>query len=169
MKKKFFCSIVFMMLVFQSNAQSQEKVYSVLLLKLARGIQWPNESQKENFVIGILSYSPLADELKTAVGNIKKGKHTITVKELASTDETRDCDILFIPSFKSKTLPNVLDLLENKSTLVVTNKMNMIKMGSGINLMLENGKIRYEINAKSIESRGMKISTEVKNMGVIVP
>jgi hypothetical protein len=170
MKTKALVSLlVLIVLITQSGfSQSQEKVYSVLLLKLARGIQWPNESQKESFVIGVLSYTPLADELRAATGNIKKGKHTIRIRELTGTDDSDECDILFIPSFKSKNLPSILSILENRSTLIVTNKFDMTKLGSGVNFILDNGKIRYEINTKSIEKRGMKISSEIKNMAALL-
>jgi YfiR/HmsC-like len=140
----------------------------VLLLKIARGIQWPNETQSKSFVIGVLSYTPLADELKNSVATIKKGKLPIVIRELSSPDECDDCDVLFLPSFKSKSLPAVLSRIGNNSTLVVTNKFNLTREGSGINFILQEGKIKYEINPGAIEKRGMRISADIRNMGSVL-
>jgi hypothetical protein len=150
------------------NGQSQEKVYAALLIKLSRGIQWPAENQSRNFVIGVIAYSPLAEELKSSVLTIKKGKQPIVIKELSGPDDCGNCDVLFIPSFKSKILPAILNKIGNSSTLIVTNKPDMTKAGSGINFLFDSGKIKYEINAQSIERRGMKISSDIKNMGILI-
>jgi hypothetical protein len=46
--------------------------------------------------------------------------------------------------------------------------MDLSKRGSGINFVLSNGKLGYEINCKAIEKRGLKVSNGIKNMGTIV-
>jgi hypothetical protein len=164
------CIVLFagLLLCVQVQAQSQEKVYSHLILNLSRGILWPSAASSGNFVIGVLEYGPLASELATAVGVLKIGSRKVEIKELASVDDVKECNVLFIPAYKAKALTGVLTRLGTYPTLIITNKMDMAKKGSGVNFLLVDGKLKYEINCKSIEERGMKISASIKGMGIVV-
>lgn len=153
--------------VYQASGQSQEKIYSALMINFARGIQWP-AGNAGDFVIGVLEYPPLASELMAFSNTIKINTRKIQVKEYSHADDLGQCHILFIPAYKARQIHNILNKLANKPTLIITNKTNLAKLGSGVNFVLVDGKLRYEINTKSIESRGMKISNSLKNMGIIV-
>lgn len=150
------------------RSQSQEKIYSALMVNFARGIQWPDAATSGNFVIGVFEYPPLAAELNATTASVKIGNRNILVKEFGRPEEIGGCHMLFIPAYKAKTLPDVLDKIGTRSTLIITNKMDYARKGSGVNFLLIDGKLRYEINCRSIESRGMKISANVKRMGIIV-
>ena len=149
-------------------AQSQEKVYSALILNVAKGIQWPQGYADSELVIGVVEYTPLEEELKTLANAIKLSGKTIKVKSVSSPLELKDCDVLFLPAFKAKGLPKYLSSASNTPILIITNKMDLAKQGSGVNFILVDGKLKYEINCKSIEARGMKISSAIKGMGIVV-
>jgi hypothetical protein len=152
----------------EAMAQSQEKIYSALILNFARGIQWPALKPTEDFVVGILGYEPLADELIAQIDKIKVGNKKVAVRAYASADEVKDCQILFIPAYKGRLLQPILDKIGSQPILLITNKTDSALKGSGVNLVLVDGKLRYEINCRSIERRGMKISANVKGMGIVV-
>jgi hypothetical protein len=160
--------VILMLYPFRSRAQSQEKIYSALMLNFARGIQWPDAKTPANFIMGVLEYPPLAAELSAATSAVKIGNRKIEVREFVRPEEIGPCHILFIPAYKARTLPDVLSKLAMRPTLIITNKMDYAKKGSGVNFVLIEGRLRYEINCRSIEERGMKISTNVKGMGIIV-
>jgi hypothetical protein len=151
-----------------SASQSQEKIYSHLILNLSRGIVWPNSVDAEKFVIGVLEYAPLASELSAAATTIKIGSRKVEVRELLNVDDVVGCNVLFIPAYKAKALTGALTKLGSKPTLIITNKLDLAKKGSGVNFLLVDGKLKYEINCKSIEERGMKISASIKGMGIVV-
>jgi hypothetical protein len=151
-----------------SASQSQEKIYAHLILNLSRGIVWPDAAGAEKFIIGVLEYAPLASELNTAATTLKIGSRKVEVRELSSIDEVVGCHVLFIPAYKAKGLTGALTKLGSNPTLIITNKMDLAKKGSGVNFLLVDGKLKYEINCKSIEERGMKISASIKGMGIVV-
>ncbi|MBT1698516.1 DUF4154 domain-containing protein [Fulvivirgaceae bacterium PWU4] len=139
-----------------------------MMLNFARGIQWPETKNNGNFVIGVLEYPPLAAELGTATASAKIGNQKIEVKEIQRPEEVGGCHILFIPAYKARALAAVLEKIGVQPTLIITNKMDYARKGSGVNFLLVEGKLKYEINCGSIERRGMKISANVKRMGIIV-
>jgi hypothetical protein len=146
--------------------QSQEKVYSVLMINFAKGIQWPDIPG--DFVIGVLEYPPLAEELNSSTKTIKINSKRIQVREFAHAEEIKNCHMIFVPAYKTRQFPAVLDKLGASSTLIITNKMDLARKGSGVNFILVDGKLKYEINTRSIEKRAMKISANVKSMGIVV-
>jgi hypothetical protein len=151
-----------------ARAQSQEKVYTMLMLTFARGIEWPSFKTAGTFVIGVFEYPPLVAELNSTAGNLKISGRKIEIKELTTTADLEGCNMVFIPAYKARQFGSVLDRLGADATLIVTNKMDMAKKGAGVNFVLVDGKLKYEINCKSIEKRGMKISASVKGMGIVV-
>jgi hypothetical protein len=148
--------------------QSQEKKYAVMMLNFAKGMQWPENVSKGNFIIGIYEYPPLASELSAYVSSTKLGARSIEIKEIGSPDEIEKCHMLFIPAYKTKRLPEILTAIENKPVLIISNKMDYAKKGAGINFVLVDGILKYEINSKAIEKRGVKISANLKGMGIAV-
>jgi hypothetical protein len=162
-----FVAIMMLLAASPGSPQSQEKVYSSLILNFSRGIEWPRQSTNE-FVIGIYEYNPLADELRTMSAAFKVGSKKIVVKNLTNTDEAASCNVLFVPAYKSRSMAAFLEKLKNSPTLIITNTTNMAKNGSGVNFVLIDGKLQYEINCRGIESRGMKISAKIKGMGIVV-
>ena len=72
----------FLTLSINTNGQSQERIYSQLILNLSRGILWPNPPSTEKFVIGVLEYPPLAAELVNAAVTFKIGARKVEVKEI---------------------------------------------------------------------------------------
>ena len=149
------------------SAQSQEKIYSVYILNFVKGIEWP-VIPSNKFVIGVLSYPPLAAELNQAFSTVKIKNHTVEIREYTSVEEIGACQMIFVPSFKARSFDNVLAKIGATPTLIVSNKMDMVKKGAGVNFILVDGKPKYEINCKAIEKRGLKISTTVKSMGIVI-
>lgn len=150
------------------SGQSQEKVFAALIVKLARSTQWPTESN-QNFVIGVMSYSPLAEELKSSVVTLKKGSRNIQIREITTAEETPQCDLVFVPSFKSKNLTGIIQALHKKPVMLITNKMGLLQAGSTVNITLVEGKIQFEYSTTALSRIGLKMPTEVKNLGKAMP
>ena len=147
--------------------KSLEKVYASLILNFAKGIEWPKITSHE-FVIGVYEYEPLLQELADMSKSFKVSSKKISVRAISTQDEAQSCHVIFIPAYKSRSMPGILASLKDLPTLIVTNKANMARNGSGVNFVLVNGKLQYEINCKSIESRGLKISAGIKGLGIVV-
>jgi hypothetical protein len=153
---------------FEVRGQSQEKIYSVMMMNFAKGMQWPASASKGNFVIGVLEYPPLAIELAGLTGNLKLGNRKVEVREFDTPESISDCHILFVPAYKARRFPDVLSRIGNFATLIVTNKIDYARKGAGINFVLIGGKLKYEINSKAIEKRGVKVSSDLKGLGIPV-
>lgn len=166
-KFRLFLLFVFVFSITHAFSQSQDKAYALMINNFTKNIQWPSNSSS-SFVIGILAYQPLAQELKVATAQRKVGTKEIVIKEITSIDDAAGCQVVFIPAFKSKTLLAAQNEFRNLPILIVTNKPGLAQQGSGINFILKDGKVQFEINASSIESHGLRVSGNLKALGILV-
>jgi hypothetical protein len=148
-------------------SQSQEKAYALLLMNFARNIQWPPNNIGSAFTIGVMGYPPLMSEMQTLSQSKLIGGKQIILKEINSPADAVDCEIVFLPAFKSKKLPEILKTVGTSNTLIVTNTFQLTS-GSGINFVLKDGKLAYQISSKTVEARGLKVPASVKNLGEMV-
>lgn len=133
-------------------------------MKLVRGTVWPNESSKKEWVIGVLSYAPLTDELQSAATKIKKGDKPIRVVEVANVSEALACDVVYFPSFKSKVVNTTFSSLQKQPVMIFTNTVDASKLGSSVNFVFREGKLHIEMNQAALNQSGLKVSSEIKNM-----
>jgi hypothetical protein len=116
-----------LLLCFKAESQSQEKVYSVMMMNFAKGTQWPAANSKGNFVIGVVEYPPLAAELLKISANLKLGNRKIEIREFEMLDKIGQCHMLFLPAYKARRLPDVIARLHNDPILLITNKLDYAK------------------------------------------
>src|SRR5688572_17869676 len=101
----FFTSLV-MLLSDASFAQSQEKIYSLFLMNFVKGINW-GEIETKTFTMDILSYPPLLSELSTVCESTTINGKRVVVRLINDVSESRG-QVLFIPAFKAKLIPQAL-------------------------------------------------------------
>jgi len=167
MKKLLFvlCFIVFEM---HSVYAQSEKFKALFMYNFTKYIEWPATDRQGDFIIAILGASPMAKELEIIAGKQKVGSQNILVKTFNSVDEIDNCHILYIPASKSSELAQVIGKLSGKSVLVVTDKEGLATQGACINYIKDGDRIKYELNKKNIEKRGMVVSSSLVTLGIAV-
>lgn len=159
----------FLLLSSQPGAsQSQEKIYAVMMLNFAKGMQWPAAYSKGDVVIGVFGYPPLVAEMRSTLSKVRINNRTVRVKEYSSIDEIESVHMLFVPAFKARSFESIVNKVTGSPTLLITNKPGYARKGAGVNFLFLNGTVKYELNASSVESRGTRVSSNVKGLGIIV-
>jgi hypothetical protein len=149
--------------------QLKDKVYAVFIMNFARNIEWPKEKTTGDFVIGVVNYPAVASQLKNVALQSKNVRNQpIIIKEFSSASDAGFCHILFIPESEAASFPSVLSKLQNAPTLIITEKEGLAKKGSGINFLMVDGKLKFELNNNSIEKRGLKPSEDLQRFGILV-
>jgi hypothetical protein len=152
------------------KAQSHEKILTIFIYNFAINGEWANKEDAQEFVIGVIGNGT---DSKTFVQELHKlaeiktvGKRKIAIVEFAKASDVSDCHILFIPESKSALLTPLATKLSSTSTLIITEKAGLAKSGSAINFVTVEGKLRYEINAREIDKRNIKISSKITSLGL---
>lgn len=149
--------------------QLKDKVYAVFIMNFARNIEWPKEKTTGDFVIGVVNYPAVASQLKNVALQSKNVRNQpITIKEFSSASEAAFCHILFIPEAETASFPSALNKIQNAPTLIITEKEGLARKGSGINFLMVDGKLKFELNSNSLEKRGLKPSEDLQRFGILV-
>ena len=161
--------IAILLFVFSySNAQT-EKYQSLFIYNFSKYIQWPDDMNSGQFVIGILGNSDVYDHL-VEMANIKKKTQNmdIIVKKYSNVSQIEKCHILFVSTDFASQLSSVTSSPVTKSTLIITDKPGLASKGATINFVEDNGKIKFELNQASAEKRGLKVAGSLTALSILV-
>ncbi|AHM61212.1 hypothetical protein D770_14790 [Flammeovirgaceae bacterium 311] len=152
------------MLLLQNGLKAQGtdyKFHTVFIYNFTKYIKWPDDTQGNSFVIGVLGKSGITNPLKEMAASKTVNGKPIEVKVFNSIDEIKDCQMIFLPSNQSKELAAMRTKLANTSTLIISEKSGLAQQGSAINFVMNDGRWKFEVNQASTDLHGLKISQEL--------
>ena len=167
-KLRFFAIGVMFILAFTNVNAQKEKFHSLFIYNFSKYIKWPDDQPADKFVIGVFGSSEMAKILETTAESKKVNGATIIVKQFNTPQEIQDCQILYVAQSESSKIGEIVSNTANRSTLIVTDKPGLAKKGGVINFIEQEGKIKFELNQHDAESRGLKVSSSLASLAVIV-
>ena len=161
---------LFMALVCLTQGLQAQKYnyYQIFMYNFTRYIQWPLEGQDGDFVIGVMGNSEIVGELQNMAKIKKANGHAISIMVYNSVDDIGKCQMLFIPEGKSKMLDDVRTKIGGQATLLITEKPGLAQEGSGINFIIQDGKLRFELNKAATDQAHLKVSGELSKLAILI-
>ena len=152
----------------QPRTEAEEyALKAAFIYNFTKYIEWNSSNNGDEFTIGVLGYSPiikyLADIAQTKTVNGKK----IVIKQFYKPDEIRFCHLLFIPEQSTISLPTILSRV-GKGTLTVSEEDGYAAQGTALNFVLVNNKLKFESNIKAFDTAGLKASSDLLKLAIIV-
>ncbi len=161
-------ALVMMMAVFfltASNAQTGiAKAQAMFIYNFSRLIEWPASYKTGSFVIGVLGTGEIISELQAYTTGKRVGTQQIVVRQYREPAEVDKCHILFVTFPKTKVLGEMVNMLRNKSTLIITEKNGAVEAGSAINFLLIGDRLKFEISQGNATKYGIKYSSKLTEM-----
>ncbi len=154
-------------LLFASVAYMQTtipKAQTLFIYNFSRLIEWPVSYRTGPFVIGVVGSVEITSELDLYTKGKKVGTQDITIIRYKSVKEITNCHILFVPFDKTKQMPEILGMLSDKSTLIITEKDGALETGSAINFIITGDKLKFELKAENAVKLGIKFSSKLQEM-----
>ena len=152
---------------FSAHAQ-KDRFKALFIYNFTKNIEWPSTAKTNQFVIGVVGNSQLGDELSTIAQTQKVANLPIKVINYASVEGMDYCNLIYLAPNKSSVLPLLLNHVNGKATLVVTDGKNLAIKGAGISFIQDGEKLRFEISRKNIEKQGLKSSSSLGNLGISI-
>lgn len=162
------CFLVFSLVSAGSlGANSTAEEYSVkaaFLFHFAQFIDWPGETFKD--ASSPLTYCTLGDDpfhgaLDASLSGKTVGTRPIRVLHFKQQKDIQGCQILFIGPVEKTALSGVLASLNGNAVLTVGESDQFVETGGMIGFLLEESKIRFEINLDAAEHAKLKISSRL--------
>jgi hypothetical protein len=148
-----------------SDHDAEYKLKAAFLYNFTQYMTW--EGGGNEIIIGVLGNSPVYDQLLEVAKAKSGGDKKITVKQFDNVAEATYCNIMFIPQNYSGSLDDVLAKMP-KGTLTVTEKPGLGARGAAINFIIVNNKLKFESNIKALNASGIKVSSQLLKLAIIV-
>lgn len=159
---------------FSGSEKAYEREYIVkasFIYNFTKFIKWPEEalhSESSEFLIGVWGDDPFGNILDTLAAKKKIQGHNLVIKRFSSLDEIETCHVLFVCSSEKNHLEEVLSKLRGFPVLIVGDTPGFAKRGVGINFYIKKNKVRIEFNKRVLEKSGLKVSSQLLNVGRII-
>lgn len=138
-------------------------VKAVFIYNFAKFVDWPN-SVGANVRLCLLGTSPFGKAFDPIRGQPVKGRK-FDVIPIDTATAVPGCHMVYVPPSQERNLDKVLARTRGNGILVVSDSEGYAQRGSMINFYLEDEKVRFEINLQSIESSGLRVSSQLLALG----
>lgn len=149
------------------RAQARElehQVKAAYLYKFAGHVEWPAgtfTSADAPLTFGVLGADDVAGELERIKPGRMINEHPLAVRNLRPGDSLNGVQVLFVGQQDAATLKRGLEPARQMPVLTVTETPGALGLGSMINFVLVESRVRFEISATRAERQGLKLSSKL--------
>jgi hypothetical protein len=164
------------------SAQNLEyQIKAAFLYNFIKFVDWPEEKtadSNEPIIIGIIGKDPFGSAFDPIKDDIVKDKKVVIkrftgLEELKNSGEEdksklhpqveiiKKCHLLFICNSENKSLKETINLVQDHSVLTVADTQGFLESGGIINFVMEEKKVRFEINITAAKRAKLKIRSQL--------
>jgi hypothetical protein len=143
---------------------SEYRVKAAFLYNFVKFVEWPSVrggSIHDPIVVGVLGPDPFGPVLEQTFADKRVGGRRFEVRRFPTVEELQLCHVLFISSTLKKDWPKVLGAVRDSPVMTVSDGDGFVKSGGMIELLLENNRIRFDINLNEARESRLKISAQL--------
>ena len=160
-----FVPAAFLLLLLSSlicEAQYNENVIKAAYIeRITRFVEWPVRDSllsHDQFVIGVYN----EDEFYSTLSIVFKDKTIkgllVKIIPVKNTKEIGACNLCYISEKARSSIKDFISAANSSGVLLISGTIGFCKAGVHINFYLEDEKLKFEINEKSLASGGFKVS-----------
>ncbi|HEY6937222.1 MAG TPA: YfiR family protein [Terriglobales bacterium] len=155
----------------QSARAPEYQVKAAFLYNFAKFVEWPTQAfpgSSAPFRICVLGRDPFGDVLSNIVQGKSISGHAILSLQVQSPTEARSCHVLFLSPSDPGSLRQNLDQLREFPVLTVGERGDFLPLGGMINFVLDEDRVRFEINLEAAERHHLKLSSKLLAVARVV-
>jgi len=142
---------------------TENAVKVAYLYNFALFVDWPSDTWTDNdetFNVCILGVNTFGRALDSLRGKTIKTRE-VSVVQINTAAEADQCQILFISQSERQQVLHIIEQVNRKPSLTISDMTNFVQSGGMIGLFTDEGRIQFEINKPAAEQAGLTISSHV--------
>jgi hypothetical protein len=149
---------------------SEYQVEAAYLYNFGRFVEWPAKgaTQNSSFTICVLGEDPFGQALDATLSGETIGNQKVTARRISSAQMSTDCQILFISSSEANRLNKIIEALDKNAVLTVSDIPQFSQRQGMIQFVLEENRIRFEVNLTATQRAGLTLSSELLKVATAV-
>ena len=164
-----------------SEPSQEYKVKAAFLYNFLKFVDWPKEAMpdgNEPITIGIIgkdpfgqAFEPVKDkDAKDKKVVVKRFKSIADLKKLGESgkdeldrqiEAVKKCHLLFVCSSEKEYLKDIVNAVKNRPVLTVGDTEEFLQSGGIISFVMEDQKVRFEVNLTAAEHAKLKIRSQL--------
>lgn len=162
-----------------TSGSSEYLIKAGFIYNFANLVQWPSTSfaQPDSpIVIVILGEDHFGTTLDRALEGKKVNARPFIIKRARSVSELqrtlgpqKECQILYVSSSEMPHLGEAIQVLKGAPVLTIGETPGFARSGGIINLILEDNKVRFEVNVQAAKDADLNISSRLLALARIIP
>jgi len=147
-----------------SPSTAEYQIKAAYLLRFLGFIEWPAaafERADAALQIGVLGAPVLVDELALLVVGRNAQGRPVQVRRLRAGEPLSELQVLFVGRGEAGRLPALQAAARERAVLIVSEVEEAPPRGSGINFIVVDDKVRFDIDVAIIERAGLRISARL--------
>lgn len=166
------CCLLLLMGISVSSVQAQQenKEYDLkagFLYNFTKYIEWYIPESEKEFIIGVVGDSPITGSLKLIARTKMVEDRKMIIHKFDSLEEIRYCHIIFISRSNNFPISEIADR-SSRNTLIVAEREGLASKGAAINFIMVNNNLKFEVNPHTINSAGLKASSQLLKLAILV-
>lgn len=169
--KMFLVGVCLLAAAARAQSVTEYQVKAAFLFNFARFVEWPADafpSADSALQICVLGQDPFGREFEQVIVDKAVNGHRIEIAHPDGVPQARACQIVFIAASEKARLVSILQGLKGTSVLIVGDTPGFAALGGAINFVIDDGRVRFEINLKAAELAHLKISARLLTVAKVV-
>lgn len=155
----------------RADESSREyQVKAAFIYNFAQFTAWPDNafaSADSSFIVAIIGQDPFDHVLDKIMEGKSIAGHPVTVRHVDSPDQIRGCHLLFVPATEDDHLDDIFKVVADRPILTVGESDKFPWSGGTIRFLIEDHKIRFEINSDAAAKATLRISSKLMSLAKI--
>lgn len=148
----------------QANTALERQVKAAYLYKFASFVEWPEGSfarPDAPVVIGVAGADALAEQLEQTIAGHTANGRPLQVRRIRRGDSLAGIHMLFIAAQDKGLAQELLSASRGQPVLTVTDADESFGLGSMINFVIADERLRFEVSLKNATASRLKISARM--------
>ncbi|MFP5381518.1 MAG: YfiR family protein [Gammaproteobacteria bacterium] len=128
--------------------------------------EWP-ASVGSPLPVCVIGTNPFGDELAALEGK-RVGGRSLTVRMVAAPEQLSGCRVVFVTQDAIGRFPRIAEVLRGEPVLTVADSPGALDAGVGVNLLLQQSRIAFEINLAAARRAQLNLSAKLLQLAKAV-
>jgi TonB family protein len=157
------CAVLWSSTFLYSQAAGEYQIKAAYLYNFAKLAQWPARVLPSS--TSALTFCVVGgdDDFVTVLRTTMAGKsicaHSLAVKAASALGDFKSCQVIFFRASESTRAPEVISDLRDSGALLVGEDRDFLASGGMVNLMVQDGKVRFQVNTSALERAHIQYDT----------
>ena len=155
----------------KAQSATEYQVKAAFLFNFARFVEWPADafpSADAPLQVCVLGQDPFGADFEQVILDKTVNGHRLEVIHPAGVPQARACQILFVAASERRRVREILQGLASACVLTVGDSPGFAKMGGIINFVLEESRVRFEINVQAAERVHLKLNARLMTVANVI-